>query len=183
MPAEKLATQKAQGGASVLVVLCVSKFGRTRPHSVDKGLEIDSSYYMRNMLELAYLPELEDLADDEKWWFIQDGAPAHTAKATVAFLQEHVAGWIPDWPANSPVENLLSKNAKYFAILHTVRRFWLDRYRAPRGNYRIFGLARFRPRGIWLKISRGLRNSAGLEPLVVFARRPGCVVFPRVALG
>lgn len=49
-------------------------------------------------------------AKDAELQFMQDGAPAHTAKATMQFLQEKevdmVTGWPPTSPDLNPIENL-----------------------------------------------------------------------------
>ncbi len=55
------------------------------------------------------LPSAEQLFKDADFIFQQDLAPAHTAKSTKSWLNDHGVG-VLDWPANSPdlnpIENL-----------------------------------------------------------------------------
>ncbi len=54
------------------------------------------------------LPSADQLFKDADFIFQQDLAPAHTAKSTKSWLNEHGVG-VLDWPANSPdlnIENL-----------------------------------------------------------------------------
>ncbi len=56
------------------------------------------------------LPSADQLFKDADFIFQQDLAPAHTAKSTKSWLNDHGVG-VLDWPANSPdlnpIENLL----------------------------------------------------------------------------
>ena len=51
-------------------------------------------------------------ANEEEWWFQQDGDPAHTSHKTVEWLSEHVDNlighgeWPPFSPDLNPIENL-----------------------------------------------------------------------------
>ncbi len=55
------------------------------------------------------LPSADQLFKDADFIFQQDLAPAHTAKSTKSWLNDHSVG-VLDWPANSPdlspIENL-----------------------------------------------------------------------------
>ncbi len=57
------------------------------------------------------LPSAEQLFKDADFIFQQDLAPAHTAKSTKSWLNDHGVG-VLDWPANlpdlNPIENLWS---------------------------------------------------------------------------
>ncbi len=56
------------------------------------------------------LPSADQLFKDADFIFQQDLAPAHTAKSTNSWLNDHGVG-VLDWPANSPdlnIENLWS---------------------------------------------------------------------------
>ncbi len=50
------------------------------------------------------LPSADQLFKDADFLFQQDLAPAHTAKSTRSWLNDHGVG-VLDWPANSPVLN------------------------------------------------------------------------------
>ncbi len=55
----------------------------------------------QEMLEHFMLPSADQLFKDADFIFQQDLAPAHTAKSTKTWLNDHVVG-VLDWPANSP---------------------------------------------------------------------------------
>ncbi|KAK3569607.1 hypothetical protein QTP86_002602 [Hemibagrus guttatus] len=61
------------------------------------------------ILEHFMLPSADQLFEDADFIFQQDLAPAHTAKSTKSWLNDHGVG-VLDWPANSPdlnpIENL-----------------------------------------------------------------------------
>ncbi len=61
------------------------------------------------ILEHFMLPSADQLFKDADFIFQQDLAPAHTAKSTKSWLNDHGVG-VLDWPANSPdlnpVENI-----------------------------------------------------------------------------
>ncbi len=63
----------------------------------------------QEMLEHFMLPSADKLFKDADFIFQQDLAPAHTAKSTKSWLNDHGVG-VLDWPANSPdlnpIENL-----------------------------------------------------------------------------
>jgi len=51
------------------------------------------------------LPSADQLFKDADFLFQQDLAPAHTAKSTKSWLNNHGVG-VLDWPANSPDLNI-----------------------------------------------------------------------------
>ncbi len=55
----------------------------------------------QEMLEHVMLPSADQLLKDADFIFQQDLAPAHTAKSTKSWLNDHGVG-VLDWPANSP---------------------------------------------------------------------------------
>ncbi len=63
----------------------------------------------QEMLEYFMLPSADQLFKDTDFIFQQDLAPAHTAKSTKSWLNDHGVG-VLDWPANSPdlypIENI-----------------------------------------------------------------------------
>ncbi len=64
----------------------------------------------QEILEHFMLPSADQLFKDADFIFQQDLAPAHTAKSTKSWLNDHGVG-VLDWPANSPhlnpIENLI----------------------------------------------------------------------------
>ncbi|XP_048870378.1 uncharacterized protein LOC125742434 [Brienomyrus brachyistius] len=63
----------------------------------------------QNVLEDSMIPSADDLYGDTDFIFPQDLAPAHTARSTKTWLDDH-AITVLDWPANlpdlNPIENL-----------------------------------------------------------------------------
>ncbi len=55
----------------------------------------------QKMLKHSMLPSADQLFKDADFIFQQDLAPAHTAKSTKSWLNDHGVG-VLDWPANSP---------------------------------------------------------------------------------
>ena len=55
----------------------------------------------QDILEHFMLPSADQLFEDADFNFQQDLAPAHTAKSTKSWLNDHGVG-VLDWPANSP---------------------------------------------------------------------------------
>ncbi len=66
----------------------------------------------QEILEHVMLPSADQLFKDADFIFQQDLAPAHTAKSTKSWLNDHGVG-VLDWPANSsdlnPIDSLLSR--------------------------------------------------------------------------
>ncbi len=60
----------------------------------------------QGILEHFMLPSADQLFKDADFIFQQDLAPAHTAKSTKSWLNDHDVG-VLDWPANSPDLNLI----------------------------------------------------------------------------
>ncbi len=64
----------------------------------------------QDILEHFMLPSADQLFEDADFIFQQDLAPAHTAKSTKSWLNDHGVG-VLDWTANSPdlnIENIWS---------------------------------------------------------------------------
>lgn len=98
---ERLYVTKTGFPNSVMVSVGVSKLGKTSIHFVQPGAKINGQYYRENLLAVM-IPEMTELSPD--FIFQQDGARAHTARATLSYLEENVPEFIPPdmWPPNSP---------------------------------------------------------------------------------
>jgi len=91
----------------VMVSAGVCFGGKERLHFVYKSAKVDSAYYVGRLLP--------SLVDDctrllpSGYIFQQDGAPAHTARATQNWLQTNCPDFIAkdQWPPNSPNLNPL----------------------------------------------------------------------------
>ena len=76
--------------------------GRIRPFEIEGRL---TAVKYQNLLRDRVLPELGDLS---RFWFMQDGAPAHKARSSQSLLREVFGerviaiGWTPEWAARSP---------------------------------------------------------------------------------
>ncbi len=81
----------------------------------------------QEILEHFMLPSADQLFKDADFIFQQDLAPAHTAKSTKSWLNDHGVG-VLDWPANSPgivkrkMRNKRPKNAD--DLKATVKETW-----------------------------------------------------------
>ena len=81
----------------------VSKPGKITLHVVSPGTKVNCEYYRNELLEMI-LSEIRILTVGGHFIFQQDGARAHTAKDTVAYLKNNVPEFNepPNWPQNSP---------------------------------------------------------------------------------
>ncbi len=82
----------------------------------------------QDILEHFMLPSADQLFKDADLIFQQDLAPAHTAKSTKSWLNDHGVG-VRDWPANSPdlkpIEKMRNKRPKNADELKaTVKETW-----------------------------------------------------------
>lgn len=101
VPLERLLIPRAHFAESVMVSLGVSKSGKTSVIFIDKNVKINSEVYQQHVLaNLLY--EIENI--DDTYCFQQDGAPSHTSRSTIRYLQENCPEFIePElWPPNSP---------------------------------------------------------------------------------
>lgn len=89
---------------SVMVSVGVSKLGCTEIHFIEPGVKVNGAYYRNNLLAQKLLPDIRKISQGEFFVFQQDGAPAHRARDTVAFLEQETPDFIPPtlWPPNSP---------------------------------------------------------------------------------
>jgi transposase len=88
---------------SVMVSVGVSLLGTTELFFVEPGVKINGAYYRDVLLGQQLLPAIR-AQSGEQYVFQQDGAPSHTAHATVDMLRCQTPSFIPPslWPPNSP---------------------------------------------------------------------------------
>ncbi len=78
----------------------------------------------QEILEHFMLPSADQLFKDADFIFQQDLAPAHTAKSTKSWLNDHGVG-VLDWPANSRLRKMRNKRPKNADELKaTVKETW-----------------------------------------------------------
>jgi transposase len=116
---------KPKHGLKIMVTGGLCANGLTELHIVDSGATVTAAYYRERILPVYYaaITRSSDVQDDgtqrrqlfenpTKVVFMQDGAPAHTANATLISLRERFNGiWSKGvWPGNSPdlnpIENI-----------------------------------------------------------------------------
>ncbi|KAJ6227368.1 transposable element-related [Anaeramoeba flamelloides] len=73
-------------------------------------LEVNAESYRKCLVSKCGLfTGMDNLHGKKNWLFMQDGAPAHTAKTTITYLEKKCK-ILQNWPANSPdlnpIENL-----------------------------------------------------------------------------
>ena len=97
--------------SSVMVSVAVSKLGKTSLHFVEHKAKVNGAYYREHLLA-QLIPEMNRLARGTQYIFQQDGARAHTARATIDFLNENVPELLPPdmWPPCSPDCNPVDYN-------------------------------------------------------------------------
>lgn len=109
IPVEVRATFRRQKPASVMVWAGVMTDGKKTPLIfVPEGVKVNQVTYLE-MLDKQVLPWLKNEYGDEVFTFMQDGAPAHTAKKVQDWCRKN----FPDfwdklmWPPSSPDLNVM----------------------------------------------------------------------------
>jgi transposase len=105
--------RRHQGGGGVMVWAGIINNEIVGPIMVREGVKINSANYCQ-LLSEALLPWLDEqsLSLRKKLVFMQDNAPAHSARATkeylasLGFRNERLMVWPPNSPDLNPIENL-----------------------------------------------------------------------------
>lgn len=104
LPVQQRIIQRVQKPASLLVWAAVSFRGKFSLHFVPPHQTIDRFYYRDEILRNVLFPEAQRLHLGGDWTFMQDGAPAHTAKVTQDWCRTNLPNFISkdEWPPSSP---------------------------------------------------------------------------------
>lgn len=102
--------QKPKHGVSVMVAGGICGMGKTPLIVMEKGVRINAAYYQQHILPvfLAFMEDKTVFPSPHKIIFMQDGAPAHSAKTTMSLLNNLIgttfaAVWGKGvWPGSSP---------------------------------------------------------------------------------
>ena len=117
-----------------------------KPFFVDPGkIKVNGTYYL-NHLKKELLPACSELQDGEKYYFMQDGAPSHTANITQDHLKETFGRRFirkDQWPPNSPDCNRLD-----FFFWDAVKR---EVYEGRQGRFQSIDELKKRIRRVWKK--------------------------------
>ena len=114
-PQEILAIRRPKSGLKIMVAGGISRYGKSELVIVDEKQTVNGECY-RNKILPSYLSSMKNKAQfpcQEQVIFMQDGAPAHTAKLTMENLKLHVPTVWADWPGSSsdlnPVEHIWAR--------------------------------------------------------------------------
>ena len=110
---------RVQKPQSVMVWAGISKMGRTPLIFIPQGAKINSINYRELVLEPVLKNVSQEIFESGSFIFQQDGAPAHTSKATQSWLQANFPGFISkeEWPPYSPDLNPMDYSV--WSILQT----------------------------------------------------------------
>ena len=104
----KFTTKTVKHPDSVMVWGCFSYYGVGSLVVLPKNIKVNQGVYLELLCD--HLPD--SFEKTQARVSMQDGAPCHTAKAVVTWLDDCMVNYFKDWPGNSPdinpVENLWS---------------------------------------------------------------------------
>ena len=92
--------KKTKFTEGVMVWGAVSVDFRTRLMRCSKG--VNATEYIEIMRSSEMIEKLNEKFGEGQWMFVQDGAPAHTAKTVTDYLTSQKVKVMPGWPPNSP---------------------------------------------------------------------------------
>jgi hypothetical protein len=100
----RLIREREHFSRNVMVSVGVSRMGKTGVIFIEPGAKVNSAYYCERVLGEGLLPDIRAKCGQYRWTLQQDGAPSHTAKNTINYLErENVSLIEPQmWPPNSP---------------------------------------------------------------------------------
>ena len=101
----RLYHRKNKFSKKLMVSACVSWNGTTKPFFVDPGkVKVNARHYV-NHLQKELLAACDVLQKGKKYYYMQEGAPSHTANITQQYLKEKFGRRFirkDQWPPNSP---------------------------------------------------------------------------------
>jgi transposase len=102
--AKNLIREREHFSPSVMVSVGVSRMGKTSVVFIEPGAKVNSLYYCEHVLSGGLLPDIRAKCLLHNWTLQQDGAPSHTARNTINYLQQENITFIEPnmWPPNSP---------------------------------------------------------------------------------
>jgi transposase len=109
VPSNKLAVERYQNVSRVMVWGAISKRGKLPLLFIEKGVKVDTNYYIQHVLKDHLLPHATSLYGDDYYCFQQDSAPSHKSKRTQEWCERNLPDFIPavEWPSASPDLNPL----------------------------------------------------------------------------
>lgn len=104
VPEKHLCVPRPYFSKKIMISLGVSLNGKGRIHLIDKGAKVNATYYQQRILATGLIPDCHRIFHNNNYIFQQDGAPSHTAKSTINFLNREVPSFIKpsEWPPSSP---------------------------------------------------------------------------------
>jgi hypothetical protein len=104
-----LVVPHSQHPQAVMVWAGVSANSHTDLVFVPPGVKINSQTYRQLILDPVVKHAGQTIFNNQHWTFQQDGAPAHTSKASQDWLRREIPNFISkdEWPPSSPDLNLL----------------------------------------------------------------------------
>ena len=78
-----------------MVSVAVSSLGASNIHVFEPGVTINGAYYRDIVLRQMLLPDICEASESEFFGFLQDSAPSHRAKDTVALLDQEMPDFVP----------------------------------------------------------------------------------------
>lgn len=96
--------QKPKFDLKIMVAGGISSRGKSGLHIVTQNSTVDGAYYRENILQIyaECLQNRRQFPDATRFVLMQDGARAHTAKATLTLAKTIFSTVWEDWPGNSP---------------------------------------------------------------------------------
>jgi hypothetical protein len=95
--------QRGHHPAPLMVWWGVSYEGVSELHFCAQGVKTNAKSYQDDILEKVVKPLNDTMFNSRHWIFQQDSAPAHKAKSTQRWLENHTPEFIraEDWPSGA----------------------------------------------------------------------------------